>query len=62
MDGREAPLLVMGQRWLTEQTNELFVKNVREINVSTKILISGKAQLQMWKGIVSWYQGSLKYF
>lgn len=36
MDGREAPLLVMGQRWLTEQTNELFVKNVREINVSTK--------------------------
>lgn len=36
MDGREAPLLVMGQRWLTEQTNELFVKNVRKINVSTK--------------------------
>ncbi len=37
MSGREAPLLVMGQRWITEQTNELFVKYLKTITVSTEI-------------------------
>lgn len=35
MSSHEAPLLVMGQEWITEQTNEVFVKNVRTITVST---------------------------
>jgi DMSO/TMAO reductase YedYZ molybdopterin-dependent catalytic subunit len=30
-----APLLVLGQRWITEQTNELFVKTVNKIEVFT---------------------------
>jgi DMSO/TMAO reductase YedYZ molybdopterin-dependent catalytic subunit len=33
MSDRTAPLLVMGQRWITEQTNELFVKTVKTIEV-----------------------------
>lgn len=37
MSNREAPLLVTGQQWLTEQTNELFVKYVKTITVSTKM-------------------------
>jgi len=32
---QNAPMLVMGQRWITEQTNELFVKTVKTIEVST---------------------------
>ena len=35
MTGKEAPLLVMGQRWVTEQTNSVFVKYVKSIEVST---------------------------
>lgn len=35
MTNIDAPLLIMGQRWVTEQTNELFVKYVRTIEVST---------------------------
>lgn len=35
MDGSNAPLLVMGQRWVTEQTNNAFVKYVKTIEVST---------------------------
>ncbi len=35
MNNLNAPLLVMGQRWLTEQTNELYVKKVNEIVVTT---------------------------
>ena len=33
---REAPHLIMGQRWLTEQTNEIYVKYVKTITVSTE--------------------------
>lgn len=35
MDGSDAPLLVMGQRWVTEQTNNVFIKYVSSIEVST---------------------------
>lgn len=35
MNDREAPLLVFGQRWVTEQTNHAFTKYVNEIEVST---------------------------
>ena len=35
MNDQNAPLLVMGQRWITEQNNELFVKHVAKIEVST---------------------------
>ncbi|MGI6319175.1 MAG: chitobiase/beta-hexosaminidase C-terminal domain-containing protein [Dethiobacteria bacterium] len=34
MNPVECPLLVLGQRWVTEQTNHTFVKNVGEIEVS----------------------------
>ncbi|MGR6836656.1 S-layer homology domain-containing protein [Syntrophomonas erecta] len=36
MNDLTAPMLVMGQRWVTEQTNELFVKNVAKIKVLTR--------------------------
>lgn len=35
MTGQYAPLLVMGQRWVTEQTNNAFIKYVKTIEVST---------------------------
>jgi parallel beta-helix repeat protein len=35
MNDKNAPLLVFGQRWVTEQTNQAFVKYVSEIEVST---------------------------
>lgn len=35
MNDKDAPLLVMGQRWVSEQTNQVFVKNVNSIEVST---------------------------
>ncbi|MEN6348488.1 MAG: S-layer homology domain-containing protein [Syntrophomonas sp.] len=35
MNTLDAPLLIMGQRWITEQTNELFLKYVETIEVST---------------------------
>jgi len=37
MSSQDAPLLVMGQRWVTEQTNNAFVKYIRTIEVTTKI-------------------------
>lgn len=33
MNSVDAPLLIMGQRWVTDQTNELFVKKVTSIEV-----------------------------
>ena len=36
MDSLDVPLLVIGQRWITEQTNEVFVKKVATIEVSTR--------------------------
>lgn len=35
MNNQNAPLLVFGQRWVTEQTNHAFTKCVSEIQVST---------------------------
>jgi len=35
MDDSDAPLLVMGQRWISEQTNSAFAKYVKAIEVST---------------------------
>jgi uncharacterized protein YjdB len=36
MNDLVAPLLVLGQRWVTEQTNHTFVKNVGEIDLLTE--------------------------
>ena len=35
MNDKEAPLLVLGQRWISEQTNQVFVKMITDIEVST---------------------------
>ncbi|MGI6307780.1 MAG: hemoblobin-interacting domain-containing protein [Dethiobacteria bacterium] len=35
MNDKNAPLLVFGQRWVTEQTNQAFAKYVSEIEVTT---------------------------
>ncbi len=37
MNDSDAPVLIMGQRWVTEQTNNAFVKKVGTIEVSTEL-------------------------